>query len=81
MSIKKIGPTIESCTAFSHLPQVKTRLLTHRANGATGKHGNVGTEMGMGMGTGTGTGTETTKKSGEREPVSSGTASCCVSTE
>ena len=35
--------------------------------GATGKHGNAGTETGTG--TGTGTGTETTKRSGEREPV------------
>ena len=34
---------------------------------ATGKHGNVGMETGMGMGMGT----ETTKRSGEREPVSS----------
>ena len=34
---------------------------------ATGKHGNAGTETG----TGTGTGTETTKRAGDREPVSS----------
>ena len=41
------------------------RMHSYSTYRATGKHGNAGTE------TGTGTGTETTKRAGDREPVSS----------
>ena len=44
-------------------------VYMHRFIRATGKHGNAGKHGNVGMKTGTGT--ETTKRSGEREPVSS----------